>query len=62
MKKKKLQHTMSATGEECKTCNFATVKYGKIHKSSTLHYSPQRDNGPSVDGPLHTGVIQKTQV
>ena len=29
----------------------------KMHKSSTLHYSPQRDNGPSVDGPLHAGVI-----
>ena len=36
----------------------------KMHKSSTLHYSPQRDNEPSVDGSLHTGVIhdiEKTQ-
>ena len=33
------------------------MKHGEKKYPRIVHYSAQTDNGPSVDGPLYTGVF-----
>ena len=51
---RKVQHEKSATRKNIKC-------HSKIRKNCTriVHNSAQTDNGPSVDGPLYTGLLSE---